>query len=136
MECLQRYPFVTAIVTATVLSLIFGFVMQKTMLDGSQGGLRAYAQGVFECFIFFAAFLGASAMGAAWLAFKVASKWKSWSLIADIKDPNDEVANKVKNGEEVGRQYRSFLVGTAGNLVIGLAAAAIAFALGGKTPWP
>ena len=137
MECLERYPYLTAGVIAVLLSLVFGLVMQHTLLDKSQRGVRAYSLGVLECIIFMAAFSGAGTMGAAWLGFKVASKWKSWSLIADIKDSNDKVANKVKNGEEVGRQYRSFLVGTAVNLVIGLVTAGIASALSGKAvPWP
>jgi len=135
MECLERYPYLTAGVIAVLLSLVFGLVMQHTLLDKSQRGVRAYSLGVLECIIFMAAFSGAGTMGAAWLGFKVASKWKSWTLFS--ANTEDEKVKDLTTPKEVGRQYRSFLVGTAVNLVIGLVTAGIASALSGKAvPWP
>ena len=135
MECLERYPYLTAGVIAVLLSLVFGLVMQHTLLDKSQRGGRAYSLGVLECIIFMAAFSGAGTMGAAWLGFKVASKWKNWTLFS--ANTEDEKVKDLTTPKEVGRQYRSFLVGTAVNLVIGLVTAGIASALSGKAvPWP
>jgi hypothetical protein len=126
MECLKQYPWLAAGAFAVLLSLIFGFVMQLAVLTKEQRNPLGYFLGMFESLIFMAAFAGAGTMGAAWLGFKVASKWKSWSIFAE----HDEGAKAHTNVQEVSRQYRSFLVGSAGNVVIGLVAAGVAYALG------
>lgn len=129
MDCLRQFPWITAAVIAALLGLVSGLVIQHKLLPESRRSIEGYFLGIFEAIIFMAAFAGAGVMGAAWLGFKVACKWKSWSLLPK----SDEKTNQMTTFDETTKQYRSFLVGTAGNLVIGLAAAAIGFALGGKS---
>jgi hypothetical protein len=121
MECLKQYPWITAAIIAALLSLFLGLVIQCKLISEDRRSIQGYFLGMFEAIIFLAAFAGAGVMGAAWLGFKVASKWKSWALLPEKEDR-----------AELTKQYRSFLLGTAGNLVIGLAAFAIGTALGGK----
>lgn len=127
MDCLKQYPWVTATVIAVLLSLLFGFIFQL-LQRRQQRNPYGYVLGICEAIIFMATFAFGIAIGAAWLAFKVASKWQSWSILAKAKDPEVE---KLATVEEISRQYHNFLVGTAANIIVGLAAWAAGKALDG-----
>lgn len=81
--------------------------------------------GILECVIFYASFaMGSAGLAAAWLGFKTAAKWKSWGLIADAQKENPQ------DPHDVSLRYRVFLIGTAANIVVGLAGFAVSAALG------
>ena len=128
MDCLTRYPWGTAAVATVVLAAAFGVAMQRwAAKEKAPRSLAGFWLGICESVIFMAAFSGGGAAGgAAWLAFKVASKWKSWELIA---------SDAAKRERAVTYGYRAFLLGTAGNIVIGLIGAFIAIELLGAQPF-
>jgi hypothetical protein len=128
MECVTLKPWIWAAFTAIVLSTLWGFFVQGILTSNNERDWRGLLLGPSEGIIFTVTFAGFAIVGSAWLGFKVASKWKSWSLIADArKAAGDPVPDK-----EFDTQYHRFLIGTAGNVVIGLVAAAVGFALGGR----
>jgi len=71
--------------------------------------------GHLECVIFFAsfAFVG-QILAAAWLVFKTAATWKTWSASKDL------------SYIEIQAKYRSVTIGTAANIVAALMGAGIA----------
>src|SRR5712691_5245156 len=126
MECLFRHPWETAFLVIVLLAAAFGGVMQRwAALEKEPRNWPGFWLGLCEAVIFMAAFAGAGAIGAAWLGFKVASKWKSWELIKDVR---------VRAESVVSFGHRSFLLGTAGNIVIGLAGTWIAMGMLGAAP--
>src|SRR5713226_7808202 len=61
---------------------------------------------------------------ASWLAFKVASKWQSWTHVAQIPAPpsaNDAAASDrhaMLRHKLVARRYTTFIVGTGANILL------------------
>src|SRR5688572_11416388 len=104
--------WICAAAAAVVLSMLWGVCVQRFMTEKSERRWpRGLILGALEGIIFTATFAGVAVLGAAWLGFKVASKWKSWALMAD--------ASKKVDPLDIDTQYHRFLVGTAGNVVIG-----------------
>jgi hypothetical protein len=98
----------------------------------------------FERIIFFSSFASTWALAASYLAFKLASKWKSWTTtwqaVRAIKPKSkDDPVMAAKNARahlaRTGYDHRLFLLGTAGNLVAGLAGFAIAKFLPAFVAW-
>ena len=92
----------------------------KELTSGNEGG--AYL-GYLERLLFFGAFWNeASIVIAAWLAFKVASKWNAWtnviSVPKEIRKINefDYLIARRRWGSHV---LVTFLVGTLSNLILG-----------------
>jgi len=98
------------------------------LVSGDEGG---EAIGWLERFMFFGAFLidGALLVISSWLAFKVASKWKAWT---DITTAPKQVEGISELDLAIGRRrwashvLTTFLVGTAYNILAGMAGAAAA----------
>jgi len=84
------------------------------------------ALGHVERLIFFAAFWvsGGWALAASWLAFKVAAKWHSWSQAARLTSP-EQIEDRAALLGRAAMDYRFFVLGTAANLVAGLAGLAV-----------
>jgi len=78
---------------------------------------RGDVVGHLECAIFFLSFvlLQSALLAAGWLAFKTAAKWKTW---ASIEEGVPLAETQVR--------YRSFVIGTAANIVAALIGAGIA----------
>ena len=107
-------------------------VWESEVLGGTYGGREL---GCAERVIFFASFWfdNGWALAASWLAFKVASKWNSWTQLGDV--PKVPQAMAEEHGEElgdlrarvyrVGHANRRFVLGTALNIVCGLAGAGV-----------
>jgi len=94
-----------------------------TMGDGG-GALLGW----LERFMFFCAFLmGAHVAIGAWLAFKVAAKWNTWSNVISVPtaiekvDPVDFLIARRRWGS---RLLMTFLIGTAYNIIVGMLGAA------------
>jgi len=84
--------------------------------------------GSLECLLFFASFwMGTTVLASAWLVFKTAAKWKTWDTVEKLKE------KPIDNVEEIRVRYKSFLAGTAANLVAALVGAGVAAMLG--SPW-
>lgn len=86
--------------------------------------------GFFERLIFFGSiWVNSPTIVVAWLAFKVASKWKSWELMPPGKRTNDSDHSAIPDDELTATVSRgmgslrltTFLVGTGANLVIAFA---------------
>jgi len=86
--------------------------------------------GHLERLLAFAAFWqGAPVLIAGWLAFKVASGWQNWNLIVRLPEKIDGVndLDYLRARSQLGAWiFHRFLIGTVGNILVGLAAAAIA----------
>jgi hypothetical protein len=82
--------------------------------------------GHLERLIFFAAFwvAGGWALAAAWLVFKVVAKWHAWNALARLGDaaPLEDRAALLARA---AFDYRLFVLGTAVNLVAGIAGLAV-----------
>jgi len=100
----------------------------RELTDGGEGGA---AIGWLERFMFFGAFVTEAAplVIGSWLAFKVASKWKAWT---DITTAPKQVEGISELDLAIGRRrwashvLTTFLVGTAYNILAGMAGAAAA----------
>jgi len=82
--------------------------------------------GITERLLFFTAlWVGAPILVGAWLAFKVASKWQSWSQLAYLPKPpasfDDQgmIEYALLRHTWTARRYVTFLVGTGGNILVG-----------------
>jgi hypothetical protein len=86
--------------------------------------------GWLERFMFFAAFLaGADIAVAAWLAFKVASKWNAWENVITVPKALEGVSELdflIARRAWGSHVLMTFLIGTAYNVVAGLLGAATA----------
>ena len=98
-------------------------VWKRNFIEQQPGG---GVLGNLERLIFFAAFWvsGGWALAAAWLAFKVAAKWHLWSQASHLIDPS-RVDDRAALLGRAAMDYRFFVVGTAANLVAGLAGLAV-----------
>jgi len=119
-------------------------VWRNEILLETPGGVHL---GHLECFIFFSAFWmpGGWAVAAAYLAFKLASKWDSWKSLGEI--PKRQAVLTVKSDERERKEeteqlvdlrarvyrtsltHRKFVVGTAANIAAGLIGAGVAQAV-------
>ena len=84
-------------------------------------------QGRLEVVIYASALLAQQwPLAASWLAFKLGSKWKSWTTTWEAIRPRSEadqdecVAIARAHYARAGLDHRLFLVGTAGNVVAGV----------------
>ena len=82
--------------------------------------------GSVEALIFFLAiWVEGWILLASWLAFKVASKWQSWSQLAYLPKPpasfDDQgmIEYALLRHTWTARRYVTFLVGTGGNILVG-----------------
>src|SRR5688572_7811079 len=92
MECLVKYPWITAAGTTLLLAAVFGGSMQTwAYINNKPRSWASFLLGLLEAVIYMAAFAGAATIGAAWLALRVASKWKSWDLIKDDEVKRESV---------------------------------------------
>ena len=97
------------------------------LVKGSEGGAIL---GWLERLMFFAAFLLAAHIAvAAWLAFKVASKWQAWATVISIPDKleiwNDDLDYLIARRRWGSHLLMTFLIGTAYNILVGMAGAAV-----------
>jgi hypothetical protein len=94
-------------------------VWQRNFIERQPGG---EALGCLERLLFFAAFWigGGWLLAAAWLAFKAAAKWHTWSQAAKLLDAG-QVTDHAALLARATMDYRFFVLGTAANLVAGLA---------------
>ena len=81
--------------------------------------------GAIEQAIFFIAFwVEGWALLASWLAFKVASKWQSWTHVAQLPAPPPpdqiEALNEyvILRHNWVARRYMTFVIGTGANILL------------------
>jgi len=58
-------------------------------------------------------------LAAAWLGFKVAAKWHSWTQASKLLDAG-QVTDQAALLARATMDYRFFVLGTAANLVAGL----------------
>ena len=82
----------------------------------------AWWLGISERLVFFLSlWVGAPTLVAAWLAFKVASKWESWSNLTRVPDKLEEAKLPIEyftaRTRWSSRTMQRFLVGTALNLL-------------------
>ena len=98
-------------------------IWKRNFIDPQPGG---EALGYLERLIFFAAFWvsGGWALAAAWLAFKVAAKWHLWNQASKLVDPS-RVDDRAALLGRAAIDYRFFVLGTAANLIAGLAGLAV-----------
>lgn len=92
--------------------------------------------GAIEQSIFFIAFWSDGwPLLASWLAFKVASKWQSWTHVAQLPappPPEDTAAVKeyvILRHTWVARRYMTFMIGTGANIVLAAFGVAIGKAI-------
>jgi hypothetical protein len=92
--------------------------------------------GVIEQSIFFIAFWSDGwPLLASWLAFKVASKWQSWTHVAQLPAPPP--ADDLRAVQEyvilrhkwVARRYMTFMIGTGANILLAAFGVAIGKAI-------
>ena len=92
----------------------------------ARGGSGPYV-GAIEVLVFFIGLWSEEgwALVAGWLAFKVASKWKSWAEVSDYPNPpKDDAKDEVKREyaelrhKWVARRGATFMAGTGANIVI------------------
>ena len=95
---------------------------EKWMLltEGNEGG---WVLGNLERLLFLGAFwIQSPAVIAAWLAFKVATKWNAWSNVISVPKalPSvDEVEYLIARRRWGSQLLTTFLVGTLSNVIIG-----------------
>jgi hypothetical protein len=90
----------------------------ETVPDRSKGDVLV---GFLEGIIFFASFWKVGvALAATWLAFKTAAKWETRRSLKE---------DDRKSLAEIAVRYRGFVIGTAANIICGLAGAGIAHVL-------
>ena len=98
-------------------------IWRAAVVERAPGG---DALGHLERVIFFAAFWvsGGWALAAAWLLFKVVAKWHAWNQLSQLGgvSPLEDRAALVARA---ALDYRLFVIGTAANLVAGLAGLAV-----------
>jgi hypothetical protein len=82
-------------------------------------GFLGFAESIL---VYCAVALGEGTIAAAYLALKVASKWQSWAIL-EQKDP------KTATPGDVVVRHRTFVFGTAANVVAGLLGALVTRAL-------
>ena len=91
------------------------------LTEGNEGG---WILGNIERLLFFGAFwVDAPTVTAAWLAFKVASKWNAWSNVISVPKTLsgiDELDFLIARRRWGSQLLTTFLVGTLSNIVIGL----------------
>lgn len=91
-----------------------------TLTEGNEGG---WILGNLERLLFFGAFwVDAPSVIAAWLAFKVASKWNAWSNVISVPKelPGiDQLEYLVARRRWGSQLLTTFLVGTLSNVIIG-----------------
>jgi hypothetical protein len=91
------------------------------LTEGDEGG---WVLGNLERLLFFGAFwMDAPTLTAAWLAFKVASKWNAWSNVISLPKTMsgiDELDFLIARRRWGSQLLTTFLVGTLANIVIGL----------------
>jgi len=117
--------FVVTVVIAFFVTPLLNTVDRKFRCEGTQDlapmGPGARWLGFFEAVIFFSSFVVADlkgvALAGAWLVFKSAAKWKAWDSVLE------------KEHRSISARYRLFLLGTAANIVAGLAGAATVYAI-------
>ncbi len=91
--------------------------------------------GIGERILFFIAFnTSQPLLIGSWLAFKLASKWQTWSAV--IKLPEDLQLAEPHKELEIRNRYgtnllQRWLIGTMANIIVGYLAFAVANALGG-----
>lgn len=96
---------------------VWKFVMSRS---GTGVVLGAVEQGIF----FVALWTDGWPLLASWLAFKVASKWQSWTHVAQLPAPpppeNVTAANQyaILRHKWVARRYITFIVGTGANILL------------------
>lgn len=90
------------------------------LTEGNEGG---WILGNLERLLCFGAFwIDAPSVIAAWLAFKVASKWNAWSNVISVPKTLsgvDELEYLVARRRWGSQLLTTFLVGTLSNIVIG-----------------
>lgn len=103
----------------------------EMIIKGNESGAIL---GSLERIIFFAAFLAEAHIAvAAWLAFKVASKWNAWENVIAIPkkiDGVDDLNFLVARSSLGSHVLMTFQIGTAYNIIAGLFGALIARHLG------
>jgi hypothetical protein len=99
----------------------------KKLMKGNESGA---VLGFLERLIFFAAFFAQAHIAvAAWLAFKVASKWNAWENVIAIPDKLEGIENLsflVARRNWGSHVLMTFLIGTACNILAGLLGASVA----------
>jgi len=112
----------------------YGFVppsesLKEKWTSLTQGDKAGAVLGYLERLAFFGAFwFDAAAMVAAWLAFKVASKWNVWSnviLVPKTISGIDELDYLIARRRWGSQILMSFLIGTLFNVIVGFLAAQI-----------
>jgi hypothetical protein len=112
-----------------------GFDIEQWDKEVIQRTMGGSSQGYFERIIFFGSCASSWTIAASYLAFKLASKWKSWTttweaIEALTPKSRDDTAVAAKNARahlaRAGYDHRLFLVGTTANLVAGIIGFAIA----------
>lgn len=90
------------------------------LTEGNEGG---WILGNLERLLFFGAFwIDVPSVIAAWLAFKVASKWNAWSNVISVPKTLsgiDELEYLVARRRWGSQLLTTFLVGTLSNIIIG-----------------
>ncbi len=96
------------------------------LMKGTEGGVTL---GWLERFIFFAAFVSKAEIAvAAWLAFKVASKWNAWTNVIAVPDKIvdlDDLDFLIARRRWGSHVLMTFLIGTAYNIIAGMLGAAV-----------
>jgi hypothetical protein len=97
------------------------------------GNAAAAVVGRLESLIFFGSlWSGSGFLVPAWLAFKVASKWETWTHVVrvgrNIFDGSPAEELRVRN-QWGSRLLQRFLIGTSYNLLSAMAGAAVALAI-------
>lgn len=90
------------------------------LTQGDEGGKIL---GKLERLLFFGAFwIDAPVVIAAWLAFKVASKWNAWSNVISVPETMsgmDELDYLIARRRWGSQVLMTFLIGTLSNIIIG-----------------
>lgn len=124
---MDRDPWLGGALAALMLSTAVSVLLQRSALfDDEARGHSGVLLGWCEALIYLAAFGGHGTVAAAWLAFKVAVKWKSWEVWAKSGD-----SESVKK-DYVAQKVRAFVLCTAAQLVCGFAGSGVAFAFGAQ----
>jgi hypothetical protein len=98
---------------------------RKLLADPEGHAGRRWIGRLERWFVFFSVLLAQKEAGvaiAAWLAFKLASKWETWSNIIKLPDKFGETyhLDYLRARREWGdRLYQRFLIGTLGNVLAG-----------------
>ena len=98
----------------------------EKLVAGDEGGAL---MGPLERVLFFGAFwMNQPLVVAAWLAFKVASKWNAWTNIIAVPNSLEEIDDLdylIARRRWGSQLLTTFLVGTLANVLVGFVAVAI-----------